>query len=115
MAEQLSDFEGRHVGLSRVAITNAGDGLSKALAIDPMELSLGDMVYVVLETEVSKIRFDESKDGDDLTRVHVLKAGTATLVDEDLVRDHLDRQAQRIEQAQGVHRLPLDGEDGIEE
>ena len=109
----LGRFDGREVIKATIAVTNAGDGLSKAMAVDPSAMDLGDKVYVVLECEVAKVTFTEVDDTAKLARNHSLKAGDATIVDEDLVREHLDAMAQRIEEAQGVHRLPL-GEDGEE-
>lgn len=108
----LQPFEGREVIGTSVAVRNAGDGLSKALAVDPEELHLGETVFLVLECEVTKVQFDPVKDSDDLlVRVHVLKAGDATLVAGDVVADHLESQRVRIEEARGVHRLQLDGEE----
>lgn len=107
----LGRFDRREVIKSTIAVTNAGDGLSKAMSVDPQAMDLGDKVYVVLECEVAKVTFTEIDDTKKLARNHTLRAGGATLVDEDLVRDHLDSMAERIEQAQGVHRLPLE-EDG---
>jgi len=107
----LGRFDGREVIKSTIAVTNAGDGLSKAMSVDPAAMDLGDKVYVVLECEVAKVTFTEVDDTAKLARNHTLKAGDATIVDEDLVRAHIDEQVQRIEEAQGVHRLPLD-EDG---
>lgn len=106
----LGMFDRREVIKATIAVTNAGDGLSKAMAVDPSAMDLGDKVYVVLECEVSKVTFTEVDDTSKLARNHSLKAGDATIVDEDLVREHLDAMAERIERAQGVHRLPLDGD-----
>jgi hypothetical protein len=39
--------------------------------------------------------------------VHILKADTATIVDEKLIRDALDEQRRKIEAAAGVHHLPF--------
>lgn len=111
MSTNLGKFDGREVIRATVAITNAGDGLSKAMAVDPAVMHHGDKIWVVLECDVAKVRFDPVDDTAKLTRVHILRAGAATLVDEDLVREHLDEQQRRIEEAEGVHRLPL-GEDG---
>lgn len=109
--EPLSQFENHDVLASTVAITNAGDGLSKALAVSPQELHFGDKVYVVLECEMHRVRFDPIKDTQALARVHVLRAGTASLVDEKLVREVLDATEEAIERAQGVVRLPLGATD----
>lgn len=116
---KLSQFDGRDVLRSTIAITKAGDGLSEAMAIDPQEFHHGERVFVVLECAVSKVRFDPIKDTQALTRVHVLDAGLSTIVDEDVVRSVLDQQAERIEQAKiaaeraaGIHRLPFGGDKG---
>lgn len=115
----LKKFEGREVIGTRIAITNAGDGLSKALAIEPQELHLGDKVYVVLEAEVAKVTMQPVPDNPrTLFRVQVLKAGTATLVDEDSVKEALEEQRVKIEAAAGVARLdfgdPVDLDGGFE-
>lgn len=104
----LSPFEARPVVRTKVAVTNAGDGLSEAMAVDPVELSIGDEVYIVLAAQVSKVRFEEIKDSTSLARVHVLRAGTAALVDETIVADYLAKQRSRIEEAQGIVRLPME-------
>lgn len=109
----LSPFEGHAVIGARVAITNAGDGLSMALGVEPEELTLGDKVYIVLETEVAKIRFEPVKDTDALARVHTLRAGAATIVDYRLVKEALDAQALKIEKSKGVERLPFDPDEDL--
>jgi hypothetical protein len=103
----MQTFEGRDVIASSVAITNAGDGLSKALQVEPGELRLGDKVFIVLEAEVTKVRYEEVKDTDTLRRVHTCRTDTATFVDEELVAQVLDEQRRKIEKAQGVERLPI--------
>lgn len=105
---KLHRFEGREVIGTRIAITRAGDGLSKALAIEPEELTLGQKVYVVLECTVTKIAYEPVGDTDSLTRVQTLQAGAATTVDHDLVAEVLDDQQRRIEQAQGIERLDFE-------
>lgn len=107
----LTPFDGHTVLNTTVAIRNAGDGLSSAMQVAPQELSLGEVVFVVLECEVEKIRFDPIKDTDCIQRVHMLKAGTAVMVDEDLVRAHLDDMELRIEAHNGVTRLPFDDDE----
>lgn len=104
---KLSKFEGRDVHSATVAITNAGDGLSKAMKVEAIELHHGATVHVVLECEVAKVRFDEIKDTDGLQRVHVLKAGRSTLIDGDAVRAALDAQQERIDEALGNMHLTL--------
>lgn len=104
--KELSDFDGREVVGATIALTNAGDGLSKAMAVAPAEFHHGDRVYVVIETECAKVRFDKSKDDPNrLLRVHTLKAGVSTVVDETLVAQVLDEQRKRNEAHEGKERI----------
>lgn len=106
--KKLTAYEGKDVLSTSVAITGAGDGLSKAMSVEPVELHHGQRVFVVLECTTDKVRYDPVKDTEGLTRVHMLKAGMATLVDEDLVRDALDTQKRKIEAASGIMHLPME-------
>ena len=110
----LTQFEGRDVIGSSVAITRAGDGLSQSLAVEPTDLHLGSTVYVVLECTVGKVRFEPVPDTSALRRVHTLVTTTATTVDKELVADLLEAQRVAIEKARGVTRLPFDPADDAE-
>lgn len=109
----LSDYRGHDVIGSTVSIRNTGDGLSKAMDVDPVELELGNIVHIVLECEVEKHRYEPIKDVEDaLKLVNMLKAGRATIVDGDIVARYLDEQQRRIDEASGVMQLPVDGDEG---
>lgn len=108
----LTEFEGRDVIGMAIIVRNTGDGLSEAVAVDPMELHVGDEVTVAMKCIVEKIRFDPIKDTDSLRRVQILKAGEATFIESGTVAEALEDQMRRIEAAKGVQRLPLgDDED----
>lgn len=126
----LEPYKGRDVLRTSIKITNAGDGLSNAMAIAPQELDLGSTVYVILKCEVASHEYDPIKDTDALELAQVLKAGDSTLADKDLVAHLIQEQADRItaakEKAAGLLRIefpdasggdggPLDGGDGDEE
>lgn len=111
--DHLADFDGRPVIRTAIAVSNAGDGLSEALRIDPREFHHGEIVHVVLECTVDQVRFvpvDAKDPSGPLVRSHRLKAGTATVVDADLVSEHIERQRLRIQAAQeaaaGIQRIP---------
>lgn len=113
----LSDFEGKPVRRSTISITNAGDGLSEAMKVEPVEHHQGDRVYVVLECEVAKVGFapiDKDDPAGDQARVHTFRAGTATIVDADLVATVIAEQREKNlkakEDAAGIVRLVEDGE-----
>ena len=108
---ELGTFDDRDVVSTSVAITNAGDGLSQAMNVEPRIMHHGDKVVVVLETEVSKVSFAPVKDTDVLNRIHTLRAGVATIVDRKLVAKVLDEQARKIEAAKGVQRLDLEDDE----
>jgi hypothetical protein len=115
-ASKLPEFDGKDVSSTTIAITNAGDGLSKALAIEPRVLHHGQKVYVVLECEVTKIGLTPIKDApNNLVRVHTLKAGTSTIIEAELVASVLEAQIKKLEEASGITRLPYDEVDGSDE
>ena len=127
--KRLPIFDDREVSRTAIKVTNAGDGLSAALQVDPQAFHLGEKVYVVLETVVSKVEHAPAVDGDTegpLVRSHVLRAGAATIVDEDLVAEQIRVQTVRIKAAEeaakekqhGIKVLPGTGwqdEDGDDE
>ena len=126
---KLEPYKGHDVLRTGIKITNAGDGLSSAMAIAPQELELGAEVYVILKCEVVSHEYDPIKDTDALELTQVLKAGDSTLADKDLVADLVAQQAAKIleakERAAGLLRIefpdapagdgPQDGGDGDEE
>jgi hypothetical protein len=111
----MEPFEDHEVIASRVAITNAGDGLSEAMSIAGTELRLGERVHVVLECVVAKVRHEPASrdDAELLARVHFLRAGLATIVPESVVRKALAQQRRSLDEAAGRQALfAVDGEAG---
>jgi hypothetical protein len=111
----LTPFGDRDVLQASIAVTQAGDGLSKALGVKPCEYAIGDRVFVVLQTVVSKVGYDELKESDCLRRVHTLRTELGTIVDEKLVRRVLDAQQKAIDEAKGQGVLDIDDPDGDED
>lgn len=120
--ERLNRFDGRAVNGVTISLTNAGDGLSEGMKVEPVELHHGQRVYVVHECVVKRVTHDPA-DGWDienpeapLVRGHVLRAGAAVIVDEDLVKGVVDEQKNRIRRAReaavGVSGLPGTDDDG---
>lgn len=114
----LPDYGGKTVTRTAIKITNAGDGLSQGLAIEPQVLGLGEVHYVVLECVVDSHEHDrlmaQGNDTGLLVLNQVLKAGTGTLIDADVVREAIKEQAERIERAKdaaaGRAKLPYPDE-----
>lgn len=113
MPDSLTPYKGKQVVSTAISLRNAGDGLSKAMNVDPYEYDHGDTVYIVIEAEVTQHVHKPLKDTADLELVQVMSAGRATLVEKDLVLDLLNAQQDRIDEAAGIEKLPYteDGDD----
>lgn len=107
----LTPFEGKDVVRATMALVGAGDGLSKSMAVDPMEIPEGAQVTIVIRGVVDEIAYKKiAKDTPNLLgRKHKIIAGTAMFLDNDLVSKALDEQDEKIrvarEKAHGVERL----------
>lgn len=89
----IEQYESRDVLGTSIAVRNTGHGLEEAMKTEPAVLHHGETVYVVMECQVEKIRYDEVPETDALTRVQMLKAGTATILDSAVVKDAIQKQA----------------------
>lgn len=115
---KLDPFEGIDVLAAGIEIPGAAGGLRDAMRIEPQQFHAAEKLYVVLECDVAKIRFDPiQSDGETLgwRRVHVLAAQAATFVDGDLVKEAIESQKRKItlaaEAAAGIGRLAFADDD----
>lgn len=100
MPEDLDPFEEKPVNRCAVKITKAGDGLSDALKVDPLELHIGDRVFYVLEGEVGQVLFRRIHPAsNELERVHVVITQRITAVDGADVQAYLDDAEQHVKRA----------------
>lgn len=116
----LEPFEGEDVLAAGIEIPGAAGGLRDAMKIEPRQFHAGDRIYVVLECDVAKIRFEPILSGDDRVgwrRVHILSADSATFMDGAAVgaaKEAIDAQKRKIEMASeaanGIGRIPYDDE-----
>ena len=114
----MKKFEGFDVSRVAVAVTNAGDGLSKALGVEPVDLKIGQTVYLAMEAKVVGVNHRtiriEGEDTDLLERVAKLRAQTATIVDAEAVAEAIDVTRRKIEAAAGVGALNFGDDDADE-
>ena len=124
-SSDLGEFEGKPVASIKIIITKTGDGLSKAMNVEPKVLHQGATGYIVLSYVANKIRFDPVPGEDEIIevdRVQILEATGATFVDRDLIGDvvevmreriaaHEEKQARLREEAKGIKRFAF-GEGG---
>ena len=116
--QPLGTFEGLDVLTQSMEVTNAGDGLSKGLAIEPQELHHGDEVVIVLRGTIAKVRFDPIKDTDALRRVVVFRSEEGMLNTTASVATALDKQRAKLakakadaDQVEGQTAIDVPGED----
>lgn len=121
-SDALGEYRGRKVLSTSLKITNTGDGLSEAMGIAPEILEPGDTVYVLLECEVGKHTHKLNTKFDAYELQQVLKAGTATIVDDQASKKKIAAQANRLQRAkeerEGTQRIPgtedvTDGQDNV--
>lgn len=106
MAAKLGKHDGKEIIGCGVAVRNAGDGLSQALEVEPVIIKDGTRVFILMEGKVEGVDYKPVKNNEFKTiRVHIVKAGTATLVDKEFAQELLDKQAAKIEEFRGVTRL----------
>lgn len=112
----IGEFEGMDVLGLGVAVTNAGDGLSQSLEVEPVELHLGDRGTISLDFEVAEVRFVPVKDTDGVRRVLKLKAtNSAITTGVPGVRKALDRMARKVQETLGLNgERTTTAEDGSE-
>jgi len=107
----LTPYEDRDVVMCAIKLTNAGDGLSDAMAIEPAEYQIGDTIHIVIEATVRRVAYEPVKDTDVLKRVHTLRADFGMVVPESVVGKSLDKTRRAVERAKGVERLFPEDED----
>lgn len=109
----LEMYDGRDVVGVAMKLTNAGDGLSSAMKLDPVRLHHGDRVLVLVEAVVSKVGYDPATPGDlagPLKFVATLKAEAAMLTDTKANASAIDKHKGR------VHKLTeIEGQRSIDE
>lgn len=94
MTTGLGTYKGREIVSAAMALRNAGDGLSEAMQLDPVELEIGQRVHIVIEAVVDQHRLVPAIRGDvhgPLQIVAGLKAEAAKIVDNPTVAKLIDK------------------------
>jgi hypothetical protein len=107
----LTDFEGKAVRRSVIKVTNAGDGLSESLKLDPVEYHQGERGVLIIEGVFTRVGFspiDRDEPEGDQERVHTFKATAGKMIDRGVVAEIMDEHARRLEEAKGLQKLPGD-------
>ena len=102
----MEPFEGIPVVSSGFTMPGASGGLNKALTVNNLELHKDDEGVFAVSWKVKQINFPGVKDTDGVQRVHVLDITGVAVIDGDVVAEALEAQRLRVEEAQGLLRLP---------
>jgi hypothetical protein len=102
----MEPFEGIPVVSSGFTMPGASGGLNAALTVNNMELHKDDEIVLAVSCRVKQLNFPAVKDTDGVQRVHVLDVKGVAVIDEDAVAEALEAQRVRVEEAQGIKRLP---------
>lgn len=99
----LGKYKGHQITGTSVVITNLGDGLSKAVDVEPLVVKLGDRAYVVAEVKKVNDKYVlevDSKSGKVLgvELVQTFSAIAAAFADPALVAEAIDVMTERIKQ-----------------
>lgn len=107
--------KGRDVIATRLKLTNAGDGLSNAMKIEPLErdLDYGDRVLVLVEAVVVKDEYTAASKGDldgPLAHAYTLRADHMKLTASSAAVREMDRFKGKVNRANEI-----EGQRSIEE
>jgi hypothetical protein len=104
--DPMQPFEGIPVVSSGFTMPGASGGLNAALTVNNLELHKDDEIVLAISCKVRALNFPPVKDTDGVQRVHVLDVKGVAVIDEDTVAEALEAQRVRVEEAQGIKRLP---------
>ncbi len=97
----LGKYKGYQITGTSIVVTNLGDGLSKAVDVEPLVVKLGDRAYVAVE--VKKVNDKYVLEVDNKTQqvvgvelVQTFSAMAATFADPALVAEAIDVMTERI-------------------
>jgi hypothetical protein len=102
---KLGSYKGHEIVGAAMKLTNAGDGLSKAMSLTPVDLDFGQRVHVVIEAVVTEHGLKPAIAGDlygPLRVVSTLKAEAATIVENATVAKILDKHKAALNRAKEI-------------
>lgn len=111
---ELGDYKGVPIIGTGITVTKLGDGLSKAMKIEPVVVEAGEVVHLIVRAVKTKDHYDYEMDSDGeitgVRLVQVFQASGARFSEADVVRSGIDEMAALIakREAEEKGQLPLD-------
>ena len=116
---------GTHKGLpitnTKIVVNKLGDGLSKAVGVEPLVVEAGDVAFLSVRILKTKDRYEYTYDDEgkpvEVTLVQVFDSTGAMFTDEKLARAGIQKMVERIAaaeaEAKGQLTLGLVGNDNV--
>jgi hypothetical protein len=107
----------RPVVATKINLKTPGGALDSTMAVAPQQWHTGDEVVLVMKFRVGAVAFPEHKKGDasEFDRRHDFHAMLATVIDESLVKEVLDKQRLAIQSMTGVEEFDFTDEEIAEQ
>lgn len=106
----LGHMGGMPVVSMGIKMTKAGDGLSTALDIEPIEHDIDEEFYVLSRVRCRKYEHEKVPKFEALRKVEVTDVVVSTIVDDDFAANAIEEQERRnakhLEERAGVQRIP---------
>lgn len=121
-SEKLGTYKGLPIIDTKIIINKLGDGLSKAVGVEPMVADVGDDHFISCRVRKTKDRYDVNRDDDgnpvSYTLVQIFDATGAMFTDAKLAKAGIAKMVEKIRKAEvdakGQLDLELDaGEDEL--
>ena len=109
-------FEGVEVVEASAVVRKTGDGLSEEMHFAPFVVHKGERRYLVLDVECTDVGHpwkDKKDHGEGAVRRHIFDAGTGLFLDDDIIREAVERQNKRIADFREEERLRKEREKGV--
>jgi len=110
----LGKYKGHQITGTSIVLTNLGDGLSKAVEVEPLIVKLNDVVFIAVKAKKVNDKYVlevDQKSGKvmGVELVQTFSATAATFADEALVSEAIESMSERIrkEEDERAGRLTL--------
>jgi hypothetical protein len=110
------DFEGTEVRTASAIVRKTGDGLSEEMRFAPFVVHKGERRFLVLDVECTDVHHpwtDKKDHSQGAIRRHIFDASTGLFLDDDIIREAVERQEKRIAEFREVERIAKEEAKGV--
>jgi hypothetical protein len=111
-SEILGDYKGLPITGTSVVVNKLGDGLSKAVDVEPLVPDVGEDVYIACRVRKTKDRYDVVRDDSgnavSYTLVQIFDSTGAMFTDAKLARAGIQKMQERIKKLEAERKGQLE-------